>query len=168
MRRTLAKLLAARSPLSTASPSIKSPRTEPKASPVQISPQSQHRFVAVDQAMDWLRLGWLPLPTLDGTHHGAGQFIWLGYARAWPDVRLETRFSGGSSDRAEHSGDWLQIAHTEPPVGLAIILLKTRGMVRAHAAAQSASAWQRVRLRWGLPLIRRHASQRSCRRLRKV
>jgi len=29
-----------------------------------------HRLVRIPEAMDWLALGWLPLPSLDGTHHG--------------------------------------------------------------------------------------------------
>ena len=37
---------------------------------MQISPGSEHRFVPLDQAMDWVKLGWIPLPSLDGTHHG--------------------------------------------------------------------------------------------------
>ena len=28
-----------------------------------------HRFVPVARAMDYVRLGWLPLPTFAGTHH---------------------------------------------------------------------------------------------------
>ena len=31
---------------------------------------SIHRFVRFHQAEDYLRLGWLPLPSLRGTHHG--------------------------------------------------------------------------------------------------
>lgn len=29
-----------------------------------------HRWVRVTEVMDYLRLGWLALPTLDGTPHG--------------------------------------------------------------------------------------------------
>jgi hypothetical protein len=28
-------------------------------------------MVRIDQAMDYCRLGWMPYPTLEGTHHGA-------------------------------------------------------------------------------------------------
>jgi hypothetical protein len=30
----------------------------------------QHRYCRIPHMADWLALGWLPLPSLDGTHHG--------------------------------------------------------------------------------------------------
>jgi len=30
----------------------------------------QHRYIRIPQVMEWLRLGWLPLPSLDGSTHG--------------------------------------------------------------------------------------------------
>ncbi|MCA6110869.1 hypothetical protein [Bradyrhizobium cenepequi] len=40
---------------------------------------SFHRFVVWLRVPDYLRLGWLALPTLDGTHHGywAVHMVWL-------------------------------------------------------------------------------------------
>jgi hypothetical protein len=29
-----------------------------------------HRYIRIPEAMDWLRLGWMPLPSLAGTSHG--------------------------------------------------------------------------------------------------
>ena len=29
-----------------------------------------HRFVPFDRAMDYVRMGWVPLPSPIGTHHG--------------------------------------------------------------------------------------------------
>jgi hypothetical protein len=42
-------------------------------------PQSLHRFVRHEQAMDYVLLGWLPLPSLNGTHHGqwAVHLTWI-------------------------------------------------------------------------------------------
>ncbi len=39
----------------------------------------EHRFVRTDRALDWLRLGWMPLPSLAGTHHGAWSVhcVWI-------------------------------------------------------------------------------------------
>ena len=39
----------------------------------------EHRYIPVDHAMDAVLLGWLPLPSLDGTHHGrwAVHMAWL-------------------------------------------------------------------------------------------
>jgi hypothetical protein len=38
-----------------------------------------HRFVPVGKAMQWVRLGWLPLPTLADTHHADYRVhvVWL-------------------------------------------------------------------------------------------
>jgi hypothetical protein len=38
-----------------------------------------HRWVRHHRVMDYLRLGWLALPSLDGTHHGCWSVhcIWL-------------------------------------------------------------------------------------------
>lgn len=38
-----------------------------------------HRFVRHADALDYCRLGWLVLPSLDGTHHGAWSVhcVWL-------------------------------------------------------------------------------------------
>lgn len=38
-----------------------------------------HRFVSHGRAMEYVRLGWLPLPSLDGTHHGEFKvhLVWL-------------------------------------------------------------------------------------------
>jgi hypothetical protein len=38
-----------------------------------------HRWVRHHVAMDYVRLGWLPLSTLDGTSHGAWSIhvVWL-------------------------------------------------------------------------------------------
>ena len=38
-----------------------------------------HRWAKLYQAMDYCRLGWMPLPTLNGTPHGhwAVHMIWL-------------------------------------------------------------------------------------------
>lgn len=38
-----------------------------------------HRFVVWDRVPDYLRLGWLALPTLEGTGHGlwAVHLVWL-------------------------------------------------------------------------------------------
>ena len=38
-----------------------------------------HRFVPVAKAMDYVRLGWLPLPTFAGTHHESHKVhvVWL-------------------------------------------------------------------------------------------
>lgn len=40
---------------------------------------SFHRYATFDKAMDYVRLGWMPLPTLDGTPHGrwSVHLIWL-------------------------------------------------------------------------------------------
>lgn len=40
---------------------------------------SHHRFVRHHSALDYLRCGWLALPTLDGTAHGAWSVhcVWL-------------------------------------------------------------------------------------------
>ena len=32
--------------------------------------QSLHRFVPLADAMDYVLLGWMPRPSLQGTHHG--------------------------------------------------------------------------------------------------
>lgn len=38
-----------------------------------------HRYVLHDHVPDYLRLGWLALPTLEGTHHGCWSVhcVWL-------------------------------------------------------------------------------------------
>lgn len=38
-----------------------------------------HRWVLHERVLDYLRLGWMALPTLDGTHHGhwSAHCIWL-------------------------------------------------------------------------------------------
>ena len=59
--------------------------TEPPESAAAPSPHSiavlgeLHRFVPVDRVIEFVRLGWLPLPTLAGTHHGEFKVhvVWL-------------------------------------------------------------------------------------------
>jgi len=43
-----------------------------------------HRWVTFDRVADYLRLGWLAIPTLEGTGHGlwAAHCIWLCQCRA--------------------------------------------------------------------------------------
>ena len=43
-----------------------------------------HRWVTFDRVLDYLRLGWLALPTLEGTGHGlwAVHCVWLCQCRA--------------------------------------------------------------------------------------
>lgn len=43
-----------------------------------------HRWVMFDRVPDYLRLGWLALPTLEGTGHGlySAHCIWLCECRA--------------------------------------------------------------------------------------
>lgn len=38
-----------------------------------------HKWVRHQQALDYCRVGWMPLPSLDGTHHGewSVHMIWL-------------------------------------------------------------------------------------------
>jgi hypothetical protein len=37
-----------------------------------------HRFVRMERTMEFVRLGWLPLPSLVGTHHGDKvHVVWL-------------------------------------------------------------------------------------------
>lgn len=38
-----------------------------------------HRFIPLTRVPDYLRLGWLALPTLEGTHHGfwSVHLVWL-------------------------------------------------------------------------------------------
>lgn len=46
-----------------------------------------HKFVRHEFALDYLRCGWLALPSLDGTHHGAWSVhcVWLcGCAPVYP------------------------------------------------------------------------------------
>lgn len=40
---------------------------------------SIHRFVRIPYVWSYLRLGWMPLPTLENTHHGAYSvdMVWL-------------------------------------------------------------------------------------------
>jgi hypothetical protein len=46
---------------------------------MNVSAAEVHRFVPVGRAMEWVRLGWLPLPTLADTHHADYRVhvVWL-------------------------------------------------------------------------------------------
>lgn len=39
----------------------------------------EHRWAPHEKVLDYLKLGWLPLPTLEGTHHGewSVHMVWL-------------------------------------------------------------------------------------------
>lgn len=50
---------------------------------------SFHRWVRIERAYDYLRLGWLPLPTLEHTPHGAYSvhMAWLCACKAVEPIR---------------------------------------------------------------------------------
>ena len=62
---------------STAKPSIRLPKSG-KGGLVEYH-ETLHRYAPIAKAMDYVRMGWLPLPSLKGTHHGryAVHMIWL-------------------------------------------------------------------------------------------
>ncbi|MEY9676055.1 hypothetical protein ABIE93_005989 [Bradyrhizobium elkanii] len=52
-----------------------------------------HRFVLHDRVPDYLRLGWLALSSLEGTHHGfwSAHCIWLCSCKAAEPLPLSQR-----------------------------------------------------------------------------
>ena len=52
----------------------------------------EHRMCRIPSMPDWLALGWLPLPSLEGTHHGhwSVHCVWICDCRA-PDASAPAR-----------------------------------------------------------------------------